>query len=117
MNFELSENDAKEIKKILHDSWNDIFQTYRDNPDKDMDYGYEKEYAENNLIDYINTHLRHNMLFYRQTFHSWFMSYVVDDIISRDRSCADIKSYHIVGCLYSNIEKIIVKYYCREKHN
>lgn len=117
MNFELSENDAKEIKKILHDSWNDIFQTYRDNPDKDMDYTYEKEYAENNLIDYINAHLRHNMFFYRQTFHSWFMSYVVDDIISRDCSCANIKSYHIVGCLYSNIEKIIVKYYCREKHN
>lgn len=117
MRSELLENDAKEIKKILHDSWNDIFKAYRDNPDEDMDYTCEKEYAENNLIDYINAHLRHNMLFYRQTFHSWFMSYVVDDIISRDRSCADIKSYHIVGCLYSNIEKIIVKYYCREKHN
>lgn len=120
MRSELLENDAKEIKKILHDSWNDIFQVYRDNPDdndEDMDYTYEKEYAENNLIDYINAHLRHNMFFYRQTFHSWFMSYVVDGIISRDCSCANIKSYHIVGCLYSNIEKIIAKYYCREKHN
>lgn len=114
MRSELLENDAKEIKKILHDSWNDIFQVYRDNPDEDMDYGYEKEYAENNLIDYINTHLRHNMLFYRKTFHSWFMSYIVDDIISRDCNCADIGSYQIVGRLYYNIEKIIEKYYNQE---
>ena len=114
MRSELLENDAKEIKKILHDSWNDIFKAYRDNPDEDMDYTYEKEYAENNLIDYINTHLRHNMLFYRKTFHSWFMSYIVDDIISRDCNCADIGSHQIVGRLYYNIEKIIEKYYNQE---
>lgn len=117
MNFELSENDAKEIKKILHDSWNDIFQVYRDNPDdndEDMDYTYEEEYAENNLIDYINAHLRHNLLFYRKTFHGWFMNYIVDDIISRDCNCADIGSYQIVGRLYYNMEKIIEKYYNQE---
>lgn len=117
MNFELSENDAKEIKKILHDSWNDIFQVYRDNPDdndEDMDYTYEEESAENNLIDYINAHLRHNLLFYRKTFHGWFMNYIVDNIISRDCNCADIGSYQIVGRLYYNIEKIIEKYYNQE---
>lgn len=117
MNFELSENDAKEIKKILHDSWNDIFQVYRDNPDdndEDMDYTYEEEYVENNLIDYINAHLRHNLLFYRKTFHGWFMNYIVDNIISSDCNCADIGSYQIVGRLYYNIEKIIEKYYNQE---
>lgn len=108
----LNEEDKCNIREILYESLNENLKFLF--PDDDINYREEYRYefceAVDDLIDYINVHIKYNIFFTRTVFMSWFLYHVIYNIVA-DNFDRSYKFYFCGGVLYDKIFDIIMPYY------
>lgn len=108
----LSEEDKCNIREILYKSLNENLKFLFPNDDINYREEYRYEFCEvvDDLIDYINVHIKHKIFFTRTVFMSWFLYHVINNIVvdNFDRS---YKFYFCSDVLYDRIFDIILPYY------
>lgn len=108
----LSEEDKCNIREILYESLNENLKFLFPNDDVSYREEYRYEFCEavDNLINYINVHMKYKIFFTRTAFMSWFLYYVIDNIVADNADNFDhsYKFYFCGGLLYDRILDIIL---------
>lgn len=112
----LKREDKDRISKILNDNWDSVFKLLADSSVDEYDVPYREVYKwelsdrEKELPDVIDTYLKNDAFFDRNSLRSWIVEEIVGALLGYS-DCRTIKFYQCVNQLYDLLLPIIKPYY------
>lgn len=112
----LKKEDKDKISKMLNDSWDMVFKLLADSSTDEYDVPYREVYKwelsdrEKELPNIVDTYLKNDAFFDRNSLRSWIVEEIVGALLGYS-DCRTIKFYQCVNQLYNLLLPIIKPYY------
>ena len=112
----LKKEDKDRISKMLNDNWDMIFKLLADSSTDEYDVPYREVYKwelsdrEKELPNIVDTYLKNDAFFDRNSLRSWIVEEIVGALLGYS-DCRTIKFYQCVNQLYNLLLPIIKPYY------
>ena len=112
----LKKEDKDRISKILNDNWDIVFKLLADSSVDEYDVPYREVYKwelsdrEKELPNIIDTYLKNDAFFDRNSLRSWIVEEIVGALLGYS-DCRTIKFYQCVNQLYNLLLPVIKPYY------
>ena len=112
----LKREDKDRISKMLNDNWDIVFKLLADSSVDEYDVPYREVYKwelsdrEKELPNIIDTYLKNDAFFDRNSLRSWIVEEIVGALLGYS-DCRTIKFYQCVNQLYNLLLPVIKPYY------